>query len=156
MQFASLVFLAASASATATLDMYPAQYINDFVAACVPHSTYCNYRFGVTPEPGIVPATQCMAHLQGPDRLPEIVDRNDCNLTVGIPNPAYHWSLMKTPEGGLAFKVWFPFNSRSNLTFCYNICAEDLVIDNNGAVQTQRYKGYDTFKMDLCSDQCRH
>ncbi|KAK7952785.1 uncharacterized protein PG986_008513 [Apiospora aurea] len=146
MQFFAVAALAATASAAA------AQYINGFQAACVPHSTFCNYEFGVSSQPGVVPPTQCSAHVQGPDYLPALQDQNDCTVGNGT-NYAYHWSIEKTAAGGLDFTVWYPLNSRSNITFCHEIEGKDLKVDNNGAVQTQRYAGPQYFKMDICTPE---
>ncbi|KAK7949509.1 hypothetical protein PG996_000096 [Apiospora saccharicola] len=153
MQFFTIAALAASASA-ATLGARQdqAQYIIGFQAACVPHSTFCNYKFGVSSEPGTVTPTTCTAMVQGPDYLPAVEDQNSC--TVGnITNSVYHWSVEKTAAGGLDFQLWYPLNSRSNLTFCHEIPGKDLKVDNNGAVQTQRYAGPDYFKMDICAPE---
>ncbi|KAK8048187.1 hypothetical protein PG994_009917 [Apiospora phragmitis] len=151
MQFFAIAALAASASAAAVAPrQQQAQYINGFQAACVAHSTFCNYKFGISSEPGAVAATTCTAHVQGPDYLPALEDQSGC--TVGnTTNGVYHWSVDKTASGGLDFTVWYPLNSRSNITFCHEIEGKDLKVDNNGAVQTQRYAGPDYFKMDVCT-----
>ncbi|MCI2467529.1 hypothetical protein KC271_14880, partial [Listeria monocytogenes] len=79
MKFSTVAIFAASASAAAVEKRQAqAQYISGFKAACVPHSTFCNYEFGVTSQPGTIPPSECAAHLQGPDYLPEVVDQNDC------------------------------------------------------------------------------
>ncbi|KAK8090425.1 hypothetical protein PG997_005386 [Apiospora hydei] len=155
MQFFAVAALAATASAAAVAPRQnQAQYINGFQAACVAHSTFCNYKFGVSSEPGVVPATQCTAHVQGPDYLPALEDQNDCTVSnSNTTNFAYHWSIEKTAAGGLDFTVWYPLNSRSNITFCHEIEGKDLKVDNNGAVQTQRYAGPDYFKMDVCTPE---
>ncbi|KAK6866288.1 hypothetical protein PG990_004275 [Apiospora arundinis] len=151
MQFATLAVFAASASAAAVAPRQnQAQYINGFQAACVPHSTFCNYKFGVSSEPGVIPATNCAAHVQGPDMLPALEDQSGCTVGNNTVNGAYHWSVAKTAEGGLDFEVWYPLNSRSNISFCYDIPAKDLVVEDNGSVQTQRYTGPQYFKMDVC------
>lgn len=56
-------------------------------------------------------------------------------------NVAYTWAI-NTPEvGGLEFSIWFPFNARSNITYCHCIGADQLVVDDNGSVQDERYCG---------------
>ncbi|KAK8115359.1 uncharacterized protein PG998_000079 [Apiospora kogelbergensis] len=151
MQFATLAAFAASASAMAVAprQQNQAQYINGFQAACVPHSTFCNYKFGASSQPGVIPPSTCSAMVQGPDMLPAVADQSGCKVG-NTTNGAYHWSVAKTQEGGLDFELWYPLNSRSNISFCYDIPAKDLVVDNNGAVQTQRYTGPQYFKMDVC------
>ncbi|KAK8041462.1 hypothetical protein PG994_014469 [Apiospora phragmitis] len=153
MKFSTVAAFATTASAAAVgARQQQAEYIIGFQAACVPHSTFCNYKFGISSEPGVIDATECSAHIQGPDYLPAIADQNDC-VVGNVTNYAYHWAVEKTADGGLEFDVWYPLNSRSNLTFCREIPASELVVDDNGAVQTQRYTGPDYFKMDICPEQ---
>lgn len=95
-----------------------------------PHS----YNFEVISDPVLSPS-HCDAFLQGPDNLPPVED-GSCKDNV-----AYTWSIDTTEQGGLDFKIWYPFNSRSNITYCHSIPAYQLTIDDGGSVQTQRYTG---------------
>jgi hypothetical protein len=60
-------------------------------------------------------------------------------------NVAYTWSATKTTEGGLDFAIWYAFNSRSNITYCHPITADQITTQNNGAVSTQHYTGSANF-----------
>ncbi|KAI1463140.1 uncharacterized protein F4812DRAFT_285316 [Daldinia caldariorum] len=107
--------------------------IVNFAADCIPHSTFCSYNFNVVTE-SFFPLDTCSAFVQGPDNLPEITE-GKCN------NTAYTWSTTKSSDGGLKFAIWYPFNSRSNITYCHTIPASQIVTQNNGAVSTQHYTG---------------
>ncbi|KAK9421424.1 hypothetical protein SUNI508_05659 [Seiridium unicorne] len=135
MKFSAVLALAASASA-ATLQKKQAQEvaIGTFYADCIPHSVNCAYNFTLTSDP-VLGASHCGAFLPGPDQLPEVKD-GSCPDNV-----AYTWSTTKTAEGGLDFAIWYPFNSRSNITFCHSITADEITTENNGAVSTQHYTG---------------
>ncbi|KAI1847022.1 hypothetical protein JX266_006897 [Neoarthrinium moseri] len=139
MKFSAVLALAASASA-ATLQKKQSLTapIGNFYADCIPHSTFCAYNFTITSDPAL-PASHCGAFLQGPDQLPEVKD-GDCP-----DNSAYTWSITKTTDGGLDFGIWYPFNSRSNITYCHSITADQITTQNNGAVSTQHYTGPGNF-----------
>ncbi|KAI0171448.1 hypothetical protein BJ166DRAFT_589515 [Pestalotiopsis sp. NC0098] len=135
MKFSAVVALAASASAATLQKKQALEYgIGNFYADCIPHSTFCSYNFTVISDP-VLPPSHCGAFLQGPDQLPDVED-GSCPDNV-----AYTWSATTTTEGGLDFAIWYPFNSRSNITYCHSIPASQIVTENNGAVSTQHYRG---------------
>lgn len=157
MRFFSLAILAASALANAIPSpQAPTVAIVNFTAGCIPHSSYCDYRFGVTSQLGTVPVDVCFAHarLTVLEKLPPVVDQNDCKVgTTDIINPAWHWSIDCHTNDGLHFKVWYPFNSRSNLTFCHDIPANELKIDVHTTSRVEKYVGCSNFTMKFCHDQ---
>ncbi|KAF3013553.1 hypothetical protein G7054_g6734 [Neopestalotiopsis clavispora] len=135
MKFSAVVALAASASAASLQKKQALDYpIGNFVASCIPHSTYCSYNFTVTSDPVLSPS-HCGAFIQGPDVLPNVTD-GSCPDNV-----AYTWSATRTTDGGLDFAIWYPFNSRSNITYCHSIAASEIVTENHGAVSDERYVG---------------
>lgn len=92
-----------------------------------------SYNFNVITDP-IFPLDSCSAFVQGPDVLPEITE-GKCN------NTAYTWSTTKAPDGSIDFAIWYPFNARSNITYCHTIPTSQITTQNNGAVSTQHYTG---------------
>ena len=104
--------------------------------------TRYSYSFEVISDPSL-PASHCEAFVQGPDYLPEIKD-GSCSDNV-----AYTWSVDKVADGGLDFKIWYAFNSRSNITLCHGIGADQLTVDDNGSVQDQRYSGPANFSASI-------
>lgn len=135
MKASTLIAFAASASATTIQSRQVMDLaIGEFHADCIPHSTYCSYDFTVTSDP-VLPASHCDAFIQGPDQLPNI-DDGSCKDNV-----AYTWSVTGKDDGGLDFAIWYAFNSRSNITYCHSIPASQINVENNGAVQTEHYKG---------------
>ncbi|KAJ5470146.1 hypothetical protein N7530_007503 [Penicillium desertorum] len=135
MKVSALIAFAVSASA-ATIQSRQALNlgIGKFHADCIPHSTYCSYDFTVTSDP-VLPESHCNAFIQGPDQLPSISE-GSCR-----DNAAYTWSVTDKEDGGLDFAIWYPFNSRSNITYCHSIPASQINTENNGTVQTEHYKG---------------
>jgi hypothetical protein len=79
--------------------------------------------------------SHCGAFLQGPDELPNVTD-GSCPDNV-----AFTWSMTKTTNGSLDFAIWYPFNARSNITYCHTIPASQITTQNNGAVSTEHYTG---------------
>lgn len=153
MQFATLALFAASASAAAVLPRQVApEMISNFKAACTPHSSTCEYSFGVTNDPSIGAPNECAATVSGFETLPAVVADKACKVAnTDVINYAYTWSIEPKPDGGLSFEFWWPLDSRTNLTYCHDIPAADLVIDTDGAVKTQRYVGPTDFEMPFCA-----
>ncbi|KFY57438.1 hypothetical protein V496_06407 [Pseudogymnoascus sp. VKM F-4515 (FW-2607)] len=142
MKFSGLVALAASAAAgTIQSRQREALSIGEFHADCIPHSSMCSYDFTVTSDPAL-PANHCSEFLQGfgASNLP--------NVTEGtcVDNVAYNWSITNKDDGGLDFAIWYAFNSRSNITYCHSIPADELVIEQNGAAQSEHYRGPTSFE----------
>ncbi|RYP07678.1 hypothetical protein DL764_002362 [Monosporascus ibericus] len=143
MKFAAVTTLFSLASAASMQKKQAQEYkIVDFVASCIPHSTYCSYDFKVNHDPIFEP-DHCEAFVQGPDNLPSI-EEGKCP-----DNPAFTWSTDRTQDGGLDFKIWYAFNSRSNITYCHSIPASDISSENNGAVTTERYTGPSEFPVTI-------
>ncbi|KAK7755718.1 hypothetical protein SLS62_002330 [Diatrype stigma] len=135
MKFAAVAALATLASGASLQKKQSTEIqIGAFTASCVPHSVMCNYAFEVTSDPSLSPS-HCSAFVQGPDSLPAVAN-GACPDNV-----AYTWSIDKVEAGGLNFKISFPFNARSNITYCHSIAADELTVDDNGSVQDQRYTG---------------
>ncbi|KAL8372499.1 hypothetical protein RB595_002026 [Gaeumannomyces hyphopodioides] len=141
MQLLSTLLLAASASASSLqARQYPLLYVSNYTAACTPHSVRCHYSFGVQSQPilGWTP-TKCDITLNGPDMLPE-VNETACEQS-------YRFGVKKAADGGLDLTVWLRANSRVDQDYCHHIPADQLVVDDNGAVQTQRYTGPTDFEV---------
>ena len=139
MKFTTVLTLAAASSASAgTIDRRQRQdtAIGSFSASCIPHSASCNYQFTVTSDPSL-PASHCAGTYPntGAGQLPAVGD-GTCE-----DNAAYTWGAVRTPDGGLRFGVWFPFNSRSNITYCHQITPAEIEVVDGGAVQTEQYIG---------------
>ena len=64
-------------------------------------------------------------------------------------NVAYTWSIDKAEGGDYNFKIWYAFNSRSNITYCHTIPCTDVVEEQNGASITERYVGPSNFKASI-------
>ncbi|KFY04656.1 hypothetical protein O988_00620 [Pseudogymnoascus sp. VKM F-3808] len=135
MKFSALVILAASAAAgTIQSRQRQSLSIGEFHADCIPHSSMCSYDFSVTSDPAL-PPSHCNAFLQGTPNLPDAAEASCPD------NVAYTWSITNKDDGGLDFAIWYPFNSRSNITYCYSIPAAELVVEQNGAAQSEHYRG---------------
>ncbi|TLS28085.1 hypothetical protein PpBr36_00071 [Pyricularia pennisetigena] len=142
MQFLSAVLaLAATASAATLVPRQQAFFVKGFKAACVPHSVRCQYSFNITSDPQLFPeGTRCEATLNGPDKLPAVTQQ-PCDNT---------WKFdVKPQDGGLYLAAFLPINSRVNQDYCHKIPADQLVVDDNGAVQTQRYNGPTDFQVSI-------
>ncbi|KAL8399531.1 hypothetical protein RB594_000063 [Gaeumannomyces avenae] len=141
MQLLNTILFAASASAsTLQARQYLLLSVSDFHAACIAHSVRCQYSFGVESQhiPGWEP-TKCEITLNGPDMLPEV------NMTAC--EQSYRFGVKKAEDGGLDLTVWLRANSRTDQDYCHHIPADQLVIDDNGSVQTQRYIGSTDFEV---------
>ena len=152
MQFSTLALFAASASAAALAPrLLNPEKISDFRASCKPGTNYCEYAFGVTNDRIKVAPNQCFACVPGSETLPEVVTHDACKVpSTDTINWAYSWSIAKSPDGGLSFEFWWPFDSRTNLTYCHDISPKELVMDTQGDVKTQRYIGPTDFEMPFC------
>ncbi|ORY59151.1 uncharacterized protein BCR38DRAFT_488887 [Pseudomassariella vexata] len=115
--------------------------VSKFDADCIPHSTYCAYNFTVVPESSMFP-TLCTAFLQGPDYLPAVTNGTCDNI-------AYTWTVNKLAEGGLNLTIKTPFNARLDLTGVHAIAADEIELENNGAVRTQHYIGAANFTVPI-------
>ncbi|RYO93404.1 hypothetical protein DL766_000794 [Monosporascus sp. MC13-8B] len=139
MKFAAVATLFSLASAASMQKKQVQEYkVLDFTASCIPHSVNCVYDFKVNHDPVFTP-DECKATVQGPDSLPSVKEGKCPD------NLSYTWSIDRTEEGGLDFKIWYAFNSRSNITYCHSIPASDITSEPHGAVTTERYTGPSEF-----------
>ncbi|KAI1761972.1 hypothetical protein GGR53DRAFT_522017 [Hypoxylon sp. FL1150] len=141
------LFAAATASGAALKREATSFNVTDFSASCIPHSLLCTYEFSVitiptsaSPSGNETPA-KCELMLQGPDILPAV------NMT-GCEGLAYSWAVDKM-DGGLRLNVTTPQDSHTNYTGSYAIAADQLVIEQNGAVVDQRYNGSANFEVPI-------
>lgn len=150
MQFATLALFAASASAAAVMPrQVDPENIIGFKASC--DGGNCEYAFGVTNDASLRYPNQCTLSVPGAETLPAVVAKDTCKVhNSDTINYAYTWSMATTPEGGLDFELWWPYDSRTNLTYCHEIKPTDLVTETNGDVKTQRYVGPTDFQMPFC------
>lgn len=143
MQFIStFLALAATASAATLVPRQQAFFVKSFQAACIPHSVRCTYSFNITSDPAVFPeGSHCEITLNGPDKLPAVTQA-PCD------NSPFKFDF-KPQDGGLYLAASQPINSRTNQDYCHKIPADQLVTDNNGAVQTQRYTGPADFQVSI-------
>ncbi|KAH8671447.1 hypothetical protein BX600DRAFT_510119 [Xylariales sp. PMI_506] len=139
MKFTPVVLLAASASAAHLKRQSTSLAIGTFDADCIPHSTLCSYNFTVVDDPSL-PASHCGAFLASNSNLLPNVTDGSCPDNV-----AYTWTITSTSSGGLDFSIGYPFNSRSNITYCHSIAASELTVQNDGASVSQHYTGAANF-----------
>ncbi|KLU85889.1 hypothetical protein MAPG_04909 [Magnaporthiopsis poae ATCC 64411] len=142
MQFLSALLLAGSASAASLqARQYPLLYVSNFTAACIPHSVRCTYSFGLDSQPSLGwKPTACNITLNGPDRLP--------NVTQAACERTFHFDVNTTAaDAGLDLTVWQWPNSRTYQNYCHHIPGDQLIIEDHGAVQTQRYIGPTDFQV---------
>ncbi|KAH7026647.1 uncharacterized protein B0I36DRAFT_331078 [Microdochium trichocladiopsis] len=146
MKFFTTLSLATAASA-ATLEhrQAPSKQIGSFSASCIPHSAFCNYQFTVKPDPSL-PPSHCNGTYIGSGTLPAVGDGKCAD------NAAYTWGIVSTQDGGYRFGVWYPLNSRSNITYCHQITPDEIEVVDGGSVQTAHYIGPTEF--DATVDAC--
>jgi len=143
MKFITALAFAASASAAAIEPRQTRMLLNNFEAACIPHSTFCEVSFSVESDPSL-PESHCEARRQSTNgKLPAFAD-GKCE-----DNDAYTWGLIDTQDGGFRVGISFPFNSRSNLTYCSPLPASNFEIVDGGSVQTQKYIGPTSFDVSV-------
>ena len=141
MQLLSALLLAGSASAASLqARQYPLLYVSNFTAACIPHSVRCTYSFGLDSQPSLGwKPTACNITLNGPDRLP--------NVTQAACEHSFRFDVNTTADAGLDLTVWLRANSRTDQNYCHHITSDELIIEDHGAVQTQRYIGPTDFQV---------
>ncbi|KAI0376879.1 hypothetical protein F5Y04DRAFT_195164 [Hypomontagnella monticulosa] len=123
--------------------------VSNFSASCIPHSVMCSYAFAVITNPestapsGHPDPVQCGLMLQGPDYLPPV------NLTGCSEGAPYSWAVAVNQDRSLQLSVTTPHDSHSNYTGVYDLPADELVVEQHGAVMTQRYTGPAAFEVPL-------
>ena len=144
MKFITALTFAASASAAAIeARQSPTRQISNFSAGCIPHSTFCEWSFEITSDPSL-PPSHCSARIQSAyGELPTIGD-GKCE-----DNAAYTWGAVDTQDGGYRFGIWFPLNSRSNITYCHRITPAQTTKTQDGAVITESYIGPTEFEASI-------
>ncbi|KAI0155435.1 hypothetical protein GGR52DRAFT_577381 [Hypoxylon sp. FL1284] len=144
--FITALFAAATVSGAAIKRQATGFSVTGFSASCIPHSVM--YEFSVITNPtsaspsGNESPADCQLMLQGPDILPAV------NTTGCTAPSAYSWAV-GLADGGLQFNVTTPMDSHTNYTGSYSIGSDELVVEQNGAVVTQRYTGPSTFEVPI-------
>ena len=98
-----------------------------------------SYSFKVESDPSLSKDT-CSAMIQGTDGTLPPVEDGKCPDNV-----AYTWTVEKKDNGDYCFKIGYPFNSRSDITYCHTIAAQDIVSEQTGASVQERYVGATDF-----------
>ncbi|KAL7621480.1 hypothetical protein AAE478_008803 [Parahypoxylon ruwenzoriense] len=106
--------------------------IYNFTASCIPHSFFCAMDFSVETAPE-APIVKCSFWGPGPDRLPRI-PLSGCN------NSEVSFSFGGR-EGCHPLTVVAVLAPGKNLTGTYYIPDSDIVVEDRGSVQTERYDG---------------
>ena len=89
--------------------------------------------------------TECEVMLEGPDFLPS-VDLRSCE------NRHYSWAIERAGSNGdgtLTLTITTILDKTANLTGVHVIGGDDLVMEDNGSVTTQRYVGPQNFTVSV-------
>ncbi|PVI08221.1 hypersensitive response-inducing protein [Periconia macrospinosa] len=142
---AATSILAATASAAAILPRDNVFEVSNFYANCVQHSVMCNYQFSVLyPATGETIPVNCSATLSSIDgTLPPVTD-GDCLLSSRTFDVARN-------DDGLLLTVKNPVSPSTNITGVYEIPAEQLVVEQSGASQAEKYVGPKEFGLAYAS-----
>lgn len=144
MKFITALTFAASVSAAAVeTRQATSKLLNNFAAACIPHSTFCEMSFSIESDPSL-PESHCAARRQSTNGKLPAFDDGKCE-----DNAAYTWGIVDTQDGGFRFAISYPLNSRSNITFCSPLPASNFKIVDGGSVQTQEYIGATSFDVSV-------
>ncbi|ROV97360.1 hypothetical protein VMCG_06896 [Cytospora schulzeri] len=105
MQFSTAFLALASAMAASAAPVFT---VNDFSAACIPHSSQCSYSFTVIQEHTMeTKGVKCNKMLTSDGTLPAVTD-GTCT------DSSRTWTVTKSSDGGLVLEVSQPVSASSN------------------------------------------
>ncbi|KAI0006254.1 hypothetical protein F4779DRAFT_29978 [Xylariaceae sp. FL0662B] len=141
MKFSAVLF-AAAASAAAINKREAVFKVSDFSASCIPHSSQCQYSFGVL-QPGTMETTpvKCSAMLTSNNSLPDVPEgQGKCE------NSSRTFTVKRSAEG-LTLTVKQPVTPSSDQSGSHLIPKDQIVSGTQPNAQVESYQGEPNFDL---------
>ncbi|KAF2636222.1 glyco protein [Massarina eburnea CBS 473.64] len=132
-------FIAASLLAATASAASPVFNVSKFAASCAPHSSLCDYSFGVVQaSAGESTPVDCSAQVVSDGSLPAVTD-GTCK------DSSRTWTITKNDDGGFTLTVSQAVTPSTNLKGTFVAPASDISKEDTGASSQEKYIGSTDF-----------